>query len=172
MKSHFSCRRQLREAALQFRGSEQKMTSSNVHELNLSLLVYVSRSTLSIDGDAAVVEDIVKVANIRNALLRVTGALVYTELHFAQVLEGPAPAIEKLMASIRQDQRHTDLTVVAEHKAASRRFGAWEMAYAGPSPFFDRHLKPLIAPRPSDRPQTELVERLITSMLRLHAESA
>lgn len=148
------------------------MTAPNVHEMNLSVLVYVSRSTLSIDGDAAVVEDIVRVANARNALLRVTGALVYTELHFAQVLEGPALAIQKLMTSIRQDQRHTDLTVVAEHKVTARRFGAWEMAFVGPSPYFDRHLKPLIAPRPSERPQTELVERLITSIQRLHTEAA
>lgn len=146
------------------------MGSSNVHELGLCTLVYVSRSTLSLNGDAAEVMDIVQVANARNALLGVTGALVYTELHFAQVLEGSARAIDELMASIRNDQRHRDVTVVAEHKTSSRRFGSWAMAYAGPSPYLDRHLKPLIAPRPSDRPRVELVEALVATMQELQSE--
>lgn len=145
------------------------MTSSNVHELGLSALVYVSRSTLSLDGDASAVDDIVTVANQRNAILRVTGALVYTELHFAQVLEGAAQSIGELMDSILHDPRHCDVTVVAEHKSTSRRFGSWAMAYAGPSPYLDRHLKPLISPRSSDKPRAELVEALITSIRQLQA---
>lgn len=148
------------------------MSLSNVRELDLCTLVYVSRSELSIDGDKASIEEIVAVANARNAQLRVTGALVYTEIHFAQVLEGPRTAIAELMTSIRRDQRHCDVTVVAEHRITARRFSDWAMAYSGPSPYLDRHLKPLIAPRLSDKSQPELVELFITSIKRLQAERA
>jgi hypothetical protein len=148
------------------------MSLSNVRELDLCILVYVSRSELSIDGDIASVEEIVAVANARNAQLRVTGGLVYTETHFAQILEGPKAAIAELMTSIGRDQRHCDVTVVAEHRIAARRFPEWAMAYSGPSPFLDRHLKPLIAPRLSDKGRQELVELLITSIKRLQAERA
>jgi hypothetical protein len=147
------------------------MSKSNVRELSLYTLVYVSRSALSIEGDAAV-DEIVKVANYRNAKLRVTGALVYTEIHFAQVLEGSKAAIAELMNSILGDQRHQDVTVVAEHKISHRRFPDWAMAYSGPSPYLDRNLKPLIAPRSWDKDRTELVERLINSIQRLQAERA
>lgn len=64
------------------------MNSSNIHQLGLSSLVYVSRSTLALDGDAQAVNEIACSANARNAHLGVTGALLYTELHFAQLARG------------------------------------------------------------------------------------
>ena len=50
------------------------MSSSNVSELPLCLLVYISRSTLSVDGDAEEVDRILDIAIARNGPLRVTGA--------------------------------------------------------------------------------------------------
>lgn len=117
---------------------------SNVRELGLSSLIYVSRSSLSLDGDAEATEVIVATSIARNSPLKVTGALVYTELSFAQVLEGPAAAIRELMRSISNDDRHGDVTIVAEQRVSTRTFGAWSMAYDGPSPFLDRHIKPLL----------------------------
>lgn len=140
------------------------MNRSNVHELGLMSLIYVSRSTLAIEGDADAVNEIVSKSNSRNGPQRVTGAMIYTELHFAQVLEGPSRAIEELMSKIRRDKRHRDVTVLEQKTVAKRKFEDWAMAYSGPSPHLDRHIKPLISPVTLESDRLALLERLITFM--------
>ncbi len=140
------------------------MDSSNVLDLGMYSLFYVSRSSLALEGDADAVNEIVSAANSRNGPLRVTGALIYTELHFAQLLEGPARAIEELMSSIRADKRHCDVTVVAERKILLRSFEKWEMAYSGSSPSMDRYLKPLISPVTPEKERPRLISRLMNFM--------
>ena len=88
--------------------------------------------------------EIVEVARSRNAALHVSGALVFTGEHFAQVLEGPEAAIEQLMGSILRDPRHRAVNVVERPQIEERRFARWSMAYAGPSLFVDRHIAPLL----------------------------
>ena len=74
----------------------------------------------------------------------VTGALVFTGKNFAQVLEGRREAVEELMQSINKDERHRDVDVVAVDEIKERRFPGWSLAYAGPSIFVDRHIRPLV----------------------------
>lgn len=96
-------------------------------------LLYVSESMVAhADGQAAV-RQIVDVSRPRNAALDVTGALIFAESHFAQILEGPRPAVEDLMASIRRDQRHRNLRILREGPLFERRFARWSLAYFGPS---------------------------------------
>lgn len=146
------------------------MSPFNLHELGLSSLVYVSRSSLALNGDNDAVDEIVSIANSHNRTLRMSGALIYTELHFAQLLEGPACAIDELMRSIRRDERHCDVTVVAEQKISTRKFKDWAMAYSGPSPYLDRYIKRLISPATAEEERLPLVEHLITFMQRLDTE--
>lgn len=148
--------------------SLQPSYEGNVRELGLSSLVYVSRSLLSLDGDAPSVGNIVVAAIARNRGLRVTGALVYTELHFAQVLEGPMAAVRELMRSIMDDDRHSDVTIVAKQRISTRTFGAWSMAYNGPSPFLDRHIKPLFRIPYDSSQQGDLAERLLAKIRQLY----
>ncbi len=148
-----------------------KMNSSNVHELGLASLVYVSRSSLVLEGDADAVKEIVSSSISRNGPAGLTGAMIYTELYFAQVLEGPSRAIDELMNRIRRDKRHHDVTVVAEQRIPTRKFEDWAMGYWGPAPYLDRHLKPLISPATSKAERSRLVERLMTFMQPPHSES-
>jgi len=148
--------------------SSERDPLSNVHEFGLISLLYVSRSSLSLEGDYKAVGDIVQTALARNAALRISGALIYTELHFAQVLEGPESAVGELMTSIVKDARHSDVTVVARRPVARRRFGSWTMAYNGPSAFLDRHVKPLVASRTAPRDADKLVEQLLSNIQRLY----
>jgi predicted sulfurtransferase len=99
----------------------------------LDTLLYVSYSTLYIPNDAAIVDAIVAQSRRRNASLRLTGALLFTHQHFAQYIEGPEAAIADLMASIRRDPRHRDLTIQSAGRTHRRLFAGWDMAYAGPS---------------------------------------
>jgi Sensors of blue-light using FAD. len=142
--------------------------SGNVCGLGLVALMYVSRSSLPLKGDYEAIEDIVQTAVSRNAKLQVTGALIYTEVHFAQVLEGPPAAVHQLMQSIGRDRRHSDVTVVAQHRIRNRRFGSWSMAYNAPSPYLDRHVKPLVAGPYLRRQGEETVERLFSNIKRLY----
>ena len=101
-------------------------------------LLYVSRALVHGPEAEAAVADIVNVARQRNGQLEVTGALLFTGAHFAQVLEGTHGAVKELMVSINRDPRHTEITVIQEGAVAEARFAQWTLAYSGPSNFIDR----------------------------------
>lgn len=108
------------------------------------------------------IESIVETSMARNRTLDVTGALIATEGRFAQVLEGPAAALDDLMVSIRRDPRHTDLIVTFDEHIRERRFGGWSMAYSGNAGFVARLLGS-VATDPGLADETEL-SRLIRFM--------
>lgn len=110
----------------------------------VTALFYVSRSTLHIPQESGRVQDIVAEARSRNAKLDVTGALMFTETHFAQFLEGPRDALDELMSSILADPRHCEVEVILNRPAKTRRFNGWSMAYTGPSTFVKRRIGPLV----------------------------
>ena len=95
--------------------------------------------------------EIVEVARSRNAALDVSGALVFTGDHFAQVLEGPEEAIDQLMGSILRDPRHSAVNVVERPQIEERRFARWSLAYSGPSLFVERHITPLLGTDGADK---------------------
>ncbi len=70
-------------------------------------------------------------ARRRNARLGITGALFYSSHSFAQVLEGPALAVDCLYARILVDPRHESVTLLHRRPIAQRRFERWTMAYVG-----------------------------------------
>ncbi|HWH18609.1 MAG TPA: BLUF domain-containing protein [Allosphingosinicella sp.] len=111
--------------------------------LPVSSLLYVSVGLLRPEEQKSEIDDIVGVARSRNEELGVTGALVYTGEHFAQVLEGSASAVDELMTSICRDPRHAKVDIVEVVDIAERRFTGWSMAYCGPSLYVDRHIRPL-----------------------------
>lgn len=147
------------------------MNMTRISDWGLSSLMYVSRSALRIDGDADAVERIVEAAVIRNGSLQITGALIYTELHFAQVLEGPIQAVEKVMNSISRDGRHMDVSVVLNHRISARRFPDWEMAYMGRFPYLDRQVKPLLSPMLTADAKLRMGQQLASSIERLHVDA-
>lgn len=115
-------------------------------------LLYVSRSTLSEQAAPTAIEDIVATSRIRNSALDVTGAMLFTGEHFAQVLEGPASAVEQVMDKVARDPRHDSIVIVAREQIRVRRFGSWSMAYSGPSQFVSRYVTRLLAePRPTGK---------------------
>lgn len=109
---------------------------------------------------------IVARARVRNAALDVTGTLMATENHFAQMLEGPRDAIDSLMRSIGRDPRHRDLVVVQDASCANRRFARWSLAYHGTSSYFEGFIRPLVAPA---APLRADVDRLVDLLVRLVA---
>ena len=129
----------------------------------LHALLYVSKSMLAVPEEVGQVRDIITISHARNPGLGITGALVFTQLHFAQLLEGPAGSLERLMASIRADPRHRDIEIVFDEPADERRFGSWSMAWCGSSFFFSQLIQPLSGRDPNAKLGVE-AGRLIRAM--------
>jgi Sensors of blue-light using FAD len=64
-----------------------------------------------------------------NAASGITGALIYAEGIFLQILEGDKLLLQDLMAKIRQDVRHESVSVLRESEVPMAAFGSWKMAY-------------------------------------------
>jgi hypothetical protein len=70
-------------------------------------------------------------ARMRNNAVGVTGMLVFHDRTFLQALEGENRAVNEIFASIQNDPRHGDLTVVHRGAGPERRvFGEWSMGFA------------------------------------------
>ena len=96
-------------------------------------LAYFSRN--SIDGTPDAVEAniaaILRSARRNNHRVGVTGALLFSDGCFAQVLEGEREHVEATFEAIQCDPRHRDVTILHLHQVEHRSFGAWSMAFAG-----------------------------------------
>lgn len=99
---------------------------------DLFRLVYCSRNTISArPGDPAVeVAAILAASRANNARDGVTGALLYSDGCFAQVLEGGIQAVEQTFERIQCDPRHGDVVMLQAVRADGRLFGVWDMALA------------------------------------------
>lgn len=99
----------------------------------LHSIAYFSRSTLQ--GDEAELKaqvmDILTTAWRKNRLNSLTGALLFADGCFAQVLEGPREALEETFEAIECDPRHSDVTILHFHPVEQRSFPGWSMAFAG-----------------------------------------
>ena len=88
-------------------------------------IFYLSRSLASPTD----VESIVAEARQANARSGVTGALLYSGAHFAQMLEGPAGVVAETMARVERDKRHEGVTRLIDSPATGRRTDGWTMAF-------------------------------------------
>lgn len=89
-----------------------------------------ARSALSVADLTAILDD----ARAGNERRQVTGALIYSDGIFVQILEGPKAVVTSLMSSIAADTRHTDVKVFHQAEVDHRIFGDWTMAYLDATP--------------------------------------
>ena len=79
-------------------------------------------------------EELLAHARRGNAARGITGALVYAEGIFLQIIEGDKDQVLDLMAEIRRDIRHESVAVLREGDVPSPTFGSWKMAYVSATP--------------------------------------
>ena len=103
-------------------------------------LIYISESHFRQSEALSRVADIVTGSRLNNARLNLTGALFFTGMHFAQILEGLKDPLDHLMKSINQDTRHTNIILIERVSVKERRFSDWSLAYYGPSNFISQHV--------------------------------
>ena len=99
--------------------------NTSVQPSDLCQLFYISRSLAT----PLAVEQILASSRHQNLRRGVTGALLFSGGHFAQLLEGPALALRETMASIDADPRHEAVTRLIEEPIARRRFNGWSMGF-------------------------------------------
>ncbi|WP_420453483.1 BLUF domain-containing protein [Ilumatobacter sp.] len=102
-------------------------------------IVYISRNEIpgSPDDVDRHVAQILAASRRNNALADVTGALVFHDGCFAQVLEGANEAIESVFERIQCDERHSHVELLSFEPVERRGFAGWDMAYTGASADFD-----------------------------------
>jgi Sensors of blue-light using FAD len=111
----------------------------------------------------SVVGNIVADSVIANNLNDLTGALLFTGTHFAQIIEGRGKNVDALLDSLLRDARHDQLQIIHRSSLAARRFKTWNLAYAGPAQFVGRHITVLLRD-PSLRTQKIEAARLTALM--------
>lgn len=78
-------------------------------------------------------EQILTDARSGNEARNVTGALVYVDGVFFQILEGDKDVLNALMANISRDTRHHSVKIFYQAEVDRPAFGSWRMACLCPS---------------------------------------
>jgi hypothetical protein len=90
-------------------------------------IIYSSESATPMQMED--LEEILEGARSNNGSKGITGALVYVEGVFLQILEGDRGIVENLMAKIARDVRHETVTILRESEIPTAVFSDWKMAY-------------------------------------------
>lgn len=101
--------------------------------MNTSLyqIIYLSKNNISND-DAIMKNEVSQIlvsSRKNNARNDVTGALMFNERWFAQILEGAHDNIQNTFERIQCDDRHSDVTILDFSPITTRIFSNWSMAF-------------------------------------------
>jgi hypothetical protein len=96
-------------------------------------LFYISRNNVPETAHSEELAKILDVSLEYNRAHAITGALVSTPVHYAQILEGPRGAVGDLMRRIETDPRHRDISFLARETLPQRSFPRWSLAHVGSS---------------------------------------
>lgn len=129
-------------------------------------IAYFSHANLNINNQAidTEIEQILSVARQRNQAHQVTGALLYSDGFFIQVLEGQLQEVEDIFESIQCDTRHRNIAVLHYNKIDQRSFADWSMALVGIQTHLDSGLKKLLV-KPEDITATPVGHELIEALV-------
>jgi len=97
----------------------------------MSSLIHLIYSSASVGAmDESTLTAILRSARRNNERLGVTGALLYSDGSFFQVLEGDAGAVDATFVTISRDPRHAHAVTIIREPIARRTFGEWTMGGA------------------------------------------
>lgn len=90
-------------------------------------IAYASKAVMDFSTDE--LASLLTNAREKNARLDITGALLYQDGQFVQVIEGPVIAVRNLYLQIAADSRHQHVQMVSSHSIIERQFPTWTMAF-------------------------------------------
>ena len=116
-----------------------KPSNTDLHRIAYSSVAAVELNSLLL------IADILAVSQRNNARDRVTGALVYSDGRFFQILEGASADIDRVLARIVGDPRHREINIVSRIRVEGRLFPDWSMHAPRISPGMESLLKKAIS---------------------------
>ena len=90
-------------------------------------LIYVSSAVTPFSP--VELTDLLAISHQNNALLGITGMLLYKDGNVMQALEGEEAAVRKLYAKIGRDPRHRGVQTLLQGPVDERQFPAWSMGF-------------------------------------------
>lgn len=96
-------------------------------------VAYISSNAIELDSDAMIdaINDILVVSQENNKKVGVTGALLFNQGFFGQILEGPTEAVEETFERIQNDDRHHSVTLLDAKPITELSFNNWSMGFVG-----------------------------------------
>jgi hypothetical protein len=94
---------------------------------SLIALTYASRSTEFFHEHE--IPDLLQQVRVANAKQEITGMLLYIRGSFLQVLEGQPAVVDAVFNKIGDDNRHTQLVLLARESIPERAFEGWTMMH-------------------------------------------
>lgn len=107
-------------------------------------IIYMSTASWSMTDTE--LEELLRQAQQGNERMGITGALVYGDGQFMQIMEGEQAALEALYSHLGQDPRHKGLFKFADRAIPARRFSDWSMGFQVVSPAAFAQLLGYVAP--------------------------
>jgi hypothetical protein len=90
-------------------------------------IIYVSSETAPFSE--AQLDALLRKSRNHNLASGITGLLLYKDGHFMQILEGPKPAVLALIAKIKKDPRHRDVSILMQSDTGQCEFKDWSMGF-------------------------------------------
>jgi len=90
-------------------------------------LIYISIQTRPLG--TIELESILEVSRRNNLAQDITGLLILKNQYFMQALEGEKIAVQTLYKKVKQDPRHTDVSIISQEEISSRSFSGWTMGF-------------------------------------------
>ena len=88
---------------------------------------YLSQSKLDWTDEA--IDQLLERSKQNNATKGITGAMIYANGYFMQLIEGPQIAVDELYSAIEADPRHEVLSLLHNQEIKDRHFSDWAMEY-------------------------------------------
>ena len=93
-------------------------------------LLYVSNTQPDLAPDA--LDNILTASRSNNAMMGITGLLLYIDGGFLQMLEGDERALRELYGRVAADRRHSSLRLMLDREVTERAFPGWSMGFERP----------------------------------------
>jgi hypothetical protein len=90
-------------------------------------LIYISSAVKLLTEEELLL--LLRQSQEKNAILDVTGMLLYKGGNFMQMLEGEEQTVRELYATIRKDERHKDILTIMTGNIEKRNFDSWSMGF-------------------------------------------
>jgi hypothetical protein len=94
-------------------------------------VLYFSRANRHFSN--AELQELARRAGEMNASKGITGALLFVDQSFIQIIEGEQQSIDELLSIIEGDSRHRDMKIILDRQARSRDFYDWSMGLITPA---------------------------------------